>query len=156
MSLKRKPFSSNAAKWCCTKYWPKLSNNQWPIILAAGLYTTFRGERALVYIRFNATILRPYCEKICNTLLNDAEILTTCGFVLWCSQIVYIRCCSWNTTTALYFVTQCSDLAVLFRFEGVCMPQYFRTPPGLDQGWTQCPTLDVVLYQVLRVSEQYC
>jgi len=24
----------------------------------------------------------------------------------------------------------------------------------LDQGWTQCPTLDVVLYQVLRVSEQ--
>jgi len=28
------------------------------------------------------------------------------------------------------------------------MPQYFRTLPGLDQGWTQCPTLDVVLYQV--------
>jgi len=26
------------------------------------------------------------------------------------------------------------------------MPQYFRTLPGLDQGWTQCPTLDVVLY----------
>jgi len=34
------------------------------------------------------------------------------------------------------------------------MPQYFRTLPGLDQGWAQCPTLDVVLYQVLRVSEQ--
>jgi len=43
-----------------------------------------------------------------------------------------------------------------FSFEGVCMPQYFRTLPGLDQGWTQCPALDVVLYQVLRVSEQYC
>jgi len=27
---------------------------------------------------------------------------------------------------------------------------------GLDQAWTQCPTLDVVLYQVLRVSEQQC
>jgi len=39
-------------------------------------------------------------------------------------------------------------------FEGVCMPQYFRTLPGLDQGWTQCPTLDVVLYQVLQVSEK--
>jgi len=39
-------------------------------------------------------------------------------------------------------------------FEGVCMPQYLRTLPGLDQGWTQCSTLDVVLYQVLRVSEQ--
>jgi len=35
------------------------------------------------------------------------------------------------------------------------MPQYFRTLPGLDQGWTKCPyTLDVVLYQVLRLSEQ--
>jgi len=32
------------------------------------------------------------------------------------------------------------------------MPQYIRTLPG--QGWAQCPTLDVVLYQVLRVSEQ--
>jgi len=33
------------------------------------------------------------------------------------------------------------------------MPQYFRTVPGLDQGWTQCPTLDVAWYQALRVSE---
>jgi len=22
------------------------------------------------------------------------------------------------------------------------MPQYFRTSPGIDQGWTRCPTLD--------------
>jgi len=28
------------------------------------------------------------------------------------------------------------------------------TLPDLDPGWTQCPTLNVVLYQVLRVSEQ--
>jgi len=34
------------------------------------------------------------------------------------------------------------------------MPQYFRTLPYLDQGWTQCSSLDVVLYQVLHVSEQ--
>jgi len=34
------------------------------------------------------------------------------------------------------------------------VPQRIRTLPGLDQGWTQCPTLDVVLYKVLRVSEQ--
>jgi len=26
----------------------KLSSNQWPIILGAGLYTTFRGQRLLV------------------------------------------------------------------------------------------------------------
>jgi len=36
------------------------------------------------------------------------------------------------------------------------MLQYFRTLPGLDQGWTQCPTLDVVLHQMLRVGEQEC
>ena len=39
-------------------------------------------------------------------------------------------------------------------FEGVWRLQCFRTLPGLDQGWTQCPyALDVELYQVLRVSE---
>jgi len=38
-------------------------------------------------------------------------------------------------------------------FEGVSMPHYFRTIPGLDQGWTLCPNLDVALYQVLWVSE---
>jgi len=27
---------------------------------------------------------------------------------------------------------------------------------GLDQVWTQCLTLDVVLYQLLRASEQQC
>jgi len=34
------------------------------------------------------------------------------------------------------------------------MTQYFRTLPDLDPGSTQCPTLNVVLHQVLRVSEQ--
>jgi len=28
------------------------------------------------------------------------------------------------------------------------MPQCFRTLPGLNQGWTQCPTLDVVVTSV--------
>jgi len=32
----------------------------------------------------------------------------------------------------------------------VTILSYFTDP---DQGWTQCSTLDVVLYQVLRVSE---
>jgi len=31
--------------------------NQWPIILDAGLDTTFRCERVLVVIRFNETFL---------------------------------------------------------------------------------------------------
>jgi len=34
------------------------------------------------------------------------------------------------------------------------MPQHIPTLPGIDQVWNQCPTQDVVLYQVLRVSEQ--
>jgi len=57
----------------------KLSSNQRPIIFGAGFHTTYRGKRVLVVIRFNATYLplRPYCEKICASFLNDAESLTT-------------------------------------------------------------------------------
>jgi len=33
------------------------------------------------------------------------------------------------------------------------MPHYICFLPGLDQGWTQCATLDGVSNQVLRVSE---
>jgi len=65
--------------------------------LGAGHYETFRGERVLVAIRFNATFLplRPYCEKLYTTFLNDVESLTTYGCVLWCSQIVCIRPYFW-------------------------------------------------------------
>jgi len=70
-------------------------------------------------VQCNIPILRPYCEKMCTTFLNYAGILTTCGFVLWCSQIVYIRPYCLNTATAFYFVTECSDVAVFFRLR-VC------------------------------------
>jgi len=38
------------------------------------------------------------------------------------------------------------------------MPQRIRTLPGVNQCWTQRPTLHsaVLLYQVLQVSEKYC
>jgi len=67
----------------------KLSSNQWPVILGAGFYTTYRGERVLVLITFNATflLLRRSYEKICTSFLNDAKSLTTYGCVLWCSQM---------------------------------------------------------------------
>ena len=52
---------------------------------------------------------------------------------LWCSQIVSIRPYSLNTATTFYFVSECSDVAVFFHLR-VCMSQYFRTLPGLDQG----------------------
>jgi len=53
--------------------------------------------------------------------------------ILLCDRVlgrysVYLRACTYHNTFVL-------DLA-------------------LDQGWTQCPILDVVLYQVLRVNEQ--
>jgi len=55
----------------------------WPIILATGLYTTCRGERELVVIRFNVTFLplRSHCDKMCTSFLNDAEGLTTYGCI---------------------------------------------------------------------------
>jgi len=69
-------------------------------------------------VQYNIAIMRPYCEKIYTTFLNDAEIVT-CVFVLWCSQVVYIRPYCLNTTTAFYIVTECLDVAVLFRLR-VC------------------------------------
>jgi len=56
-------------------------------------------------------------------------------------------------TPQTHFTMRLSTQNLQCLFECVCMPQYFRTLPDLDQGWTQCSTLDVVLYQVLRVSE---
>jgi len=47
--------------------------------------------------------------------LKDAKNLTAYGCALWCSQTFYIRSYSLNTTTAFYFVTECSDVAVLVR-----------------------------------------
>jgi len=88
----------------------KLSSNQWPVILVAGLYTTCRNERVLTVIRFKATFqpLRPYCETVCRptSLLNGAESLTTYSCALWCRQIAYICPYSLNTTTAFYFATE--------------------------------------------------
>jgi len=88
-----------------------------PIILDAELYTTCPGERVLVVIIFNVTFPHSmhYEEKTCSCFSKDAENLTTHGSVLWCSRIVFIRPYSLNTTTAFYFVTECSDIAVLVR-----------------------------------------
>jgi len=127
-----------------------------PKILDAGLCTTCCVERVLVFIRLNATFL-PWgliMNKIYTSFLNDAEILTTYFCVLWCSQNIYIRPYSLNTTTAFDLVTECSDVSVFIwgRVQATILP-YFT---GLDQVWTQCLTLDVVLYQLLRASEQQC
>ena len=47
-------------------------------------------------------------------------------------QFVYILPYSLNTTTAFYFVTECSNFAVFVRLR-VCMSQCTRTLAGLDQ-----------------------
>jgi len=63
-------------------------------------------------VKCNIPNLRPYCDKIYTTFLNDAEILTTYFCLLWCSQIIHIRPYFLNTTTAFDLVTVCSDVAV--------------------------------------------
>ena len=52
--------------------------------------------------------------------------------LLWRSQIVYIIPYSLKITTAIYFVIECSDIAV-FAGLRVCVSQCIRTLPGLDQ-----------------------
>jgi len=48
-----------------------------------------------------------------------------------------------------HFTLSLSARTLQCLFEGVCMPQHICTSPGLDQVRTQCPTLDVVLYQAV-------
>jgi len=55
-------------------------------------------------VQYNISTLRLW-DKICTCFSKDAESLTTYGCALWCSQIVYIRTYSFNTT-AFYFVTE--------------------------------------------------
>jgi len=91
-----------------------LSSTQRPIIFGAGLYTTCRGERVLLVIRFNATFLPLgfYCEKTCASFLNDAESQTTKGLrALMQSDCLYSSY-TLNTSTAFYFATECSDVTV--------------------------------------------
>jgi len=71
-------------------------------------------------------------SKICTCFSKDEEGLVTHGCLLWRSQIVYIRPWSLNTSTAFYFVTECSNIAVFVRLR-VCMSRRIRTLPGLDQ-----------------------
>jgi len=88
-------------------------------------------------VKCNIPTLRPYCEKIYTTFLNDRNS-NNVFCVLWCSQIIYIRPYSLSTTTAFDLVLGCCSACL---FEGVCRPQYFRTLLGLDQGWS-VPTMD--------------
>jgi len=59
-------------------------------------------------------------------------------------------------TLQLHFTLWLSVRKLQCKIEDARMPQRIRTSLGLGQGWTQCPTLDAVLYQVLQVSEQWC
>jgi len=66
---------------------------------------------------------------VINNNNKDAESLKTCGCVLYCSQIVYIRPYSLNTASACCFVNECSDI-----LSSRCvMTQRIRTLVGCDQ-----------------------
>ena len=83
----------------------------WPMPVVPGLCMLWRTSASI--IRFDVTFvpLRLYCEKMCTCFLNDGKSPTIHGCALWCSQIVYIRP-SLNTTTPIYFVTECPDVPV--------------------------------------------
>jgi len=112
----------------------------------------------LVVLRFNVTFITTTIdvlqlnlqEKTISYFSKDAVgNLTTYGCVLWCSQIVYIRPYSLNTTTTFYFVTECSDIQIHIAveccsYEGVLSHNTFvLTLPGFVQF-----RFDVLLYFV--------
>ena len=119
------------------------------------IYATCPGDRVLVVVRFNVSSLhlKHWYENTCTCFSKDAESLKTYGCVLRCSPIVYTRPYSLNTTTAFYFVTGCSDIAVFVRLR-VCHAtthSFFTWPWPVKE---LASYYAVMLYQVLRVSEQ--
>ena len=92
---------------------------------------------------FTFSTLRPNWEKMRTGFLNNAENLTTYGCALRCSQIVHFRPYSFNTTTAFYFATECSDVTVFVRLRAYACHHVLLCItwpwPGLDSlSYTGC------------------
>ena len=108
----------------------------WPIILDAELYTTCPGERVLVVMTHQVQCNIPTFEAVLrkNMHLFFERCIRSNNVMIACFDAVrfFILPYSLNTTTAFYFVTECSDIAVFVRLR-VCMSQCIRTLPGLDQ-----------------------
>jgi len=108
----------------------------WPIILDAELYTTCPGERVLAVMTHQVqcniptfkAVLRKNMHLFLETCRRSNNVMVACFEQSDCYILPY----SLNTATAFYFVTECSDIAVFIRLR-VCMSQYIRTSPGLDQ-----------------------
>jgi len=66
-------------------------------------------------VQCNIPIFEALLRKMYTCFLKDAESLAMCGYALWCSQIVYIRPYSLNTTMAFYFVPECLDVTDFVR-----------------------------------------
>ena len=91
--------------------------------------------------------------KICTSFLNHAEILiSTYGYTLWYSQIVYIRQYSLNTSTEFCFATESWDVSVCLRASACHKTSYFTWYwSGLDSvSYSGC---SIVAYQGLRFSQ---
>jgi len=112
--LKITRFSSNAAKKMLQQILAKIVKQSVAFNFGyRALYSLpCRASVSSHQVKSNIPTLRPCCEKIYTTFWNDAEILTRYFCVLWCSQIIFIRPYSLNTTTAFDLVTECSDVAV--------------------------------------------
>jgi len=113
-----------------------LHANMWPIILDAELYTTCPGERVLVVMTHQVQCNIPTFEALLRK--NRYLFLERCrrSNNVWLRTLTQSDCVfrpySLNTTTAFYFVTECSNIAVFVRLR-VYMSQRIRTLPGLDQ-----------------------
>jgi len=91
----------------------------WPIILDAELYTTYTGELVLVVMTHQVQCNIPTFEALLRK--NRYLFLERCrrSNNVWLRTLTqsdcFFRPYSLNTTTAFYFVTECSNIAVFVR-----------------------------------------
>jgi len=86
----------------------------------------------------NVYLFLERCRKSNNGWLRfDAVRLFIFVFILWTLQPHFTL---WLSALTIQLLFVCLLVCL---FEGMCVTQHIRTFPGLDQGWTQCLTLDV-------------
>ena len=111
------------SQWLCDFILESIQTDcTWPGTLVVGLWKTCRGERVLVVIRFNVTILhlRPYWEK--------------CGLISWTMHKIQSDCSYHYSSLFLEYynliLLECPDVSARTLqcwFEDACRPQRIRT-----------------------------
>ena len=140
----------------------------WPVTFVAGFCTTCRGDRVWIVIRFNVTTflpLRPYLKK-CVPVSGTMQKVQQCR--LWLHALMQSDCLYWYLSLFFEHYNRSLLCDWVPGYSSVSLRACAgHNAFGLHQPLTRiglylwnmlfsCPALNLVLYQVLQVSQLLC